>query len=47
MWLRGGLAEDNARFILLAVVLTLYMLAGAAIFQKLESDTEDKQVSKN
>lgn len=40
----GGLAEDNARFVLLAVVLAAYMVAGAALFQKLESDVEIKQV---
>jgi hypothetical protein len=34
------LTEDNARFLLLAIVLVLYMLAGAALFQYLESDAE-------
>lgn len=43
----GGLAEDNARFILLACVLGAYMLAGAALFQRLESDLEIKQVNTN
>lgn len=46
MCLCGGLAEDNARIILLAVVLTAYMLAGAALFQRLESDLEIRQVRK-
>ncbi|XP_043271412.1 potassium channel subfamily K member 13-like [Venturia canescens] len=41
----GGLAEDNARFVLLAVVLAAYMVAGAALFQKLESDLEVKQAA--
>ncbi|XP_066596849.1 potassium channel subfamily K member 13-like [Prorops nasuta] len=45
MCLCGGLAEDNARFILLAVVLAVYMLAGAALFQKLESDLEVRQAT--
>lgn len=40
----GGLAEDNARFILLAVVLAAYMLAGATLFQILEGDLEIRQV---
>lgn len=44
MCLCGGLAEDNARFILLAVVLAAYMLAGAVLFQRLESDLEIRQV---
>jgi len=38
--------EDNARIILLAVVLAAYMLAGAALFQRLESDLEIRQVLK-
>lgn len=42
--LQGALAEDNARFILLAIVLLAYMLAGAALFQFLESDLEVQQV---
>lgn len=46
MCLCGGLAEDNARIILLAVVLAAYMLAGAALFQRLESDLEIRQVQK-
>lgn len=46
MCLCGGLAEDNARIILLAVVLAAYMLAGAALFQRLESDLETRQVQK-
>ncbi|KAG8226777.1 hypothetical protein J437_LFUL006301 [Ladona fulva] len=36
----GGV--DNARFLLLAVVLVIYMLAGAALFQYLEEDSELK-----
>lgn len=44
MCLCGGFAEDNARIILLAVVLAAYMLAGAALFQRLESDLEIRQV---
>lgn len=47
MCLCGGLAEDNARIILLAVVLAAYMLAGAALFQRLESDFEIGQVQKS
>jgi hypothetical protein len=34
------LTEDNARFLLLAIVLVLYMLAGAALFEYLEGDAE-------
>ncbi|XP_071646628.1 potassium channel subfamily K member 13-like [Temnothorax longispinosus] len=45
MCLCGGLAEDNARIILLAVVLAAYMLAGAALFQRLESDLEIRQAT--
>ncbi|XP_014468067.1 PREDICTED: potassium channel subfamily K member 13-like [Dinoponera quadriceps] len=45
MCLCGGLAEDNARFILLAVVLVAYMLAGAVLFQRLESDFETRQAA--
>ncbi|XP_050450669.1 potassium channel subfamily K member 13-like [Cataglyphis hispanica] len=45
MCLCGGLAEDNARIILLAVVLAAYMLAGAALFQRLESDLEIRQAA--
>ncbi|KAG7213420.1 hypothetical protein KM043_002705 [Ampulex compressa] len=41
----GGLAEDNARFILLAVVLAAYMLAGAVLFQRLEADLEIRQAA--
>ena len=32
--------EDNARFILLAIVMVLYMLTGATVFMILERDTE-------
>lgn len=46
MCLCGGLAEDNARIILLVVVLAAYMLAGAALFQRLESDLEIRQVQR-
>ncbi|KAH0950971.1 hypothetical protein HN011_004541 [Eciton burchellii] len=45
MCLCGGLVEDNARIILLAVVLAAYMLAGAALFQRLESDLEIRQAA--
>ncbi|KAL0119451.1 hypothetical protein PUN28_007738 [Cardiocondyla obscurior] len=45
MCLCGGLAEDNARIVLLAVVLAVYMLAGAALFQRLESDLEIRQAT--
>ncbi|XP_070150641.1 potassium channel subfamily K member 13-like [Polyergus mexicanus] len=45
MCLCGGIAEDNARIILLAVVLAAYMLAGAALFQRLESDLEIGQAA--
>ncbi|XP_043505944.1 potassium channel subfamily K member 13-like [Polistes fuscatus] len=41
----GGLAEDNARFILLAIVLAAYMLAGATLFQILEGDLEIRQAA--
>ena len=34
------LKEDNARFILLAIVMVLYMLSGAALFTALERDNE-------
>ncbi len=34
------LREDNARFILLAMVMVLYMLSGATIFMFLERDRE-------
>ncbi|KAL8615506.1 hypothetical protein ACOMHN_028169 [Nucella lapillus] len=37
------LKEDNARFLLLAVVLCCYMAAGAAIFMALEADNEQKE----
>ncbi|XP_058809225.1 potassium channel subfamily K member 13-like isoform X2 [Phymastichus coffea] len=45
MCVHGAIAEDNARFVLLAVVLAAYMLAGAALFQSLESDLEIKQAA--
>lgn len=38
------LTEDNARFLLLAIVLVLYMLAGAALFQYLEGEAELRMV---
>ncbi|XP_014204140.1 potassium channel subfamily K member 13-like [Copidosoma floridanum] len=41
----GGFAEDNARFVLLAFVLSAYMLVGAFIFQRLESDLELNQAA--
>lgn len=34
------LSEDNARFLLLAVVAVIYMLLGALLFQILEEDGE-------
>ena len=34
------LHEDNARFLLLMVVMTLYMLFGASVFMLLERDRE-------
>ena len=34
------LKEDNARFLLLAAVMVIYMLCGAAVFQALERDNE-------
>lgn len=46
---RGGccsrlhLREDNARFLLLAVVLILYMLAGAIVFMLLERGRETEE----
>lgn len=40
----GGIAEDNARFVLLAVVLAIYMLAGATLFHTLEAELELRQV---
>lgn len=46
MYMCGGLAEDNARFVLLAGVLAAYMLAGAALFQRLEADLEIRQVGR-
>ncbi|PSN49577.1 Potassium channel subfamily K member 13 [Blattella germanica] len=39
------LTEDNARFVLLAIVLVLYMLAGAALFQYLEGEAELKMAN--
>ncbi|XP_076629368.1 potassium channel subfamily K member 13-like [Colletes latitarsis] len=39
------LGEENARFVLLFVVLAVYMLAGAALFQRLESDLEIRQAA--
>ena len=37
------LKEDNARFILLAVVMVVYMLTGAALFTVLERDNEETE----
>ena len=37
------LKEDNARFILLAVVMCLYMAAGAGVFMLLEADNEQRE----
>ncbi|KZC14093.1 PREDICTED: potassium channel subfamily K member 13-like [Dufourea novaeangliae] len=39
------LGEDNSRFILLFGLLTVYMLAGAALFQRLEADLEIQQAA--
>ncbi|XP_061467927.1 potassium channel subfamily K member 13 [Rhineura floridana] len=36
----GAFKEDNARFLLLAVLIILYLLCGAAIFSALEHPTE-------
>ncbi|KAM9381117.1 potassium channel subfamily K member 13 [Phaethornis superciliosus] len=36
----GGLNADNARFLLLAVLIVLYMLCGAAVFSAIELPTE-------
>lgn len=47
MCLSGAFAEDNVRFVLLAIFLACYMLAGAALFQTLESDVELRQVVLN
>ena len=40
---RLHLREDNARFILLAVVMTIYMVVGAGLFMWLERDNEITQ----
>ncbi|XP_076544749.1 potassium channel subfamily K member 13-like [Osmia lignaria lignaria] len=40
-----GLGEDNIRFILLFIVLVVYMLAGATLFQQLEADLEVRQAA--
>lgn len=40
------LQEDNARFILLAIVMVLYMLTGAGIFMFLERDNETIEKTK-
>ncbi|XP_072166332.1 potassium channel subfamily K member 13-like [Diadema setosum] len=37
------LKEDNARFVLLVLLLLLYMLIGAEIFHLIEGSTEDKE----
>ncbi|CAH1791768.1 unnamed protein product [Owenia fusiformis] len=37
------LREDNARFILLALVMVIYMLSGAALFMFLERDNETRE----
>ncbi len=34
------LREDNARFVLLAIVMTMYMVSGATVFMFLEKDNE-------
>lgn len=38
-----GVGEDNARFLLLGLVLAVYMLAGAVLFQYLEQEKEIEQ----
>ncbi|KAK0099135.1 hypothetical protein PV326_004294 [Microctonus aethiopoides] len=46
MCVTGGIiSEDNARFVLLAIVLIGYMVAGAAVFQRLESEVELRQAA--
>lgn len=42
-WNALVLKEDNARFLLLALVLLLYMVAGALIFQTFEEENEQKE----
>ncbi|XP_071542876.1 potassium channel subfamily K member 13-like [Panulirus ornatus] len=42
-WNALALKEDNARFLLLALVLLLYMVAGALVFQAFEEDNEQKE----
>ena len=37
---RMHLTEDNARFILLAIVMVIYMLSGATVFMFLEGENE-------
>ncbi|XP_017891674.1 potassium channel subfamily K member 13-like [Ceratina calcarata] len=41
----SGLGDDNARFILLFIVLALYMVAGAVLFQQLEADLEAREAA--
>ncbi|XP_011300440.1 potassium channel subfamily K member 13 [Fopius arisanus] len=45
MCLSGAFAEDNIRFVLLAIFLACYMLAGAVLFQTLESEVELHQAT--
>lgn len=42
-WNALALKEDNARFLLLALVLLLYMVFGALVFQQLEEQNETRE----
>lgn len=42
-WNALALKEDNARFLLLALVLVLYMVFGALVFQQLEEENETRE----
>ncbi|XP_042219710.1 potassium channel subfamily K member 13-like isoform X2 [Homarus americanus] len=42
-WNAVALKEDNARFLLLALVLLLYMVVGALIFQAFEEENEKRE----
>jgi potassium channel subfamily K protein 13 len=37
------LHEDNARFVLLALVMVIYMLSGAGVFMALERENEERE----
>ncbi|XP_068237521.1 LOW QUALITY PROTEIN: potassium channel subfamily K member 13-like [Palaemon carinicauda] len=45
-WHNLSLKEDNARFLLLALVLLLYMIFGALIFQAFEEEKEQLEVKR-